>query len=77
MTLRRQFRLTDHLSLQARVDFFNILNHPNFGSPINYLTSPQFGEATQTLNNYLGGGLNALYQIGGPRSTQLALKLQF
>jgi len=82
LTLRRQFHLTDHLSLQARGDFFNILNHPNFGSPINYLSSPQFGQATQMLNNYLGsggqnGGLNPLYQIGGPRSTQLALKLQF
>jgi hypothetical protein len=54
----------------------------NFGAPINYLTSPQFGEATQTLNNFLGGGgqnggLTPLYQIGGPRSIQLALKLQF
>ena len=34
------------------------------------------------LNNYLGtggqnDGLNPLYQIGGPRSIQLALKLQF
>jgi hypothetical protein len=30
------------------------------------------------LGNYLGsGGLNPLYQIGGPRSIQLALKLQF
>jgi hypothetical protein len=82
LTLRRQFHLTDRLSLQARGDFFNILNHPNFGSPINYLSSPQFGQATQMLNNYLGsggqnGGLNPLYQIGGPRSTQLALKLQF
>ena len=28
------------------------------------------------LNNSLGG-LNALYQTGGPRSLQLALKLQF
>jgi hypothetical protein len=82
LTLRRQFRLTDHFSILARADFFNILNHPNFGSPINYLTSPQFGQATQMLNNYLGsggqsGGLNPLYQIGGPRSSQLALKLQF
>jgi Carboxypeptidase regulatory-like domain len=82
LTLRRQFRFHDHLSLQARGDFFNTLNHPNFGAPVNYLTSPQFGEATQTLNNYLGGGgqnggLSPLYQIGGPRSTQLALKLQF
>jgi hypothetical protein len=46
------------------------------------LTSPQFGEATQTLNNFLGGGgqnggLTPLYQIGGPRSIQLALKMQF
>jgi hypothetical protein len=82
ITVRRQFRFTERVSLQARGDFFNILNHPNFGSPINYLSSPQFGQATMMLNNSLGsggqsGGLNPLYQIGGPRSIQLALKLQF
>lgn len=82
MTIRRQFRFTKRISLQVRSDFFNVLNHPNFGSPINYLTSPQFGQATQMLNNSLGsggqsGGLNPLYQIGGPRSIQLASKLQF
>jgi hypothetical protein len=82
ITLRRQFRFTERFSLQARGDFFNILNHPNFGGPINYLSSPQFGQATMMLNNYLGsggqsGGLNPLYQIGGPRSIQLVLKLQF
>ena len=82
ITLRRQFRFTERVSLQFRGDFFNILNHPNFGSPINYMSSPQFGQSTQMLNNYLGsggqsGGLNPLYQIGGPRSIQLALKLQF
>jgi len=54
----------------------------NFGSPINLLTSPLFGHSTQTLANSLGsgganGGLNPLYQIGGPRSIQFALKLQF
>jgi len=82
MTMRRQFHLSERISLQARVDFFNILNHPNFGSPINFLTSPQFGQSTQMLANYLGsggqsGGLNPLYQIGGPRSIQFVLKLQF
>jgi len=85
ITLRRQFRFTERVSLQARGDFFNILNHPNFGNPINYLNAPSstpFGVAPQTLNNYLGtgggfGGFNPLYQIGGPRSIQLALKLQF
>ena len=82
LTVRRQFHVHNHLSLQARGDFFNILNHPNFGAPVNYLNSPQFGEAVQTLSNSLGGGgqnggLSPLYQIGGPRSIQLALKLQF
>ena len=82
LTLRRQFKLRERLSLQARADFFNIFNHPNFGSPINYLTSPLFGQSTQMLGASLGsggqnGGLNPLYQIGGPRSAQLALKLQF
>ena len=81
-TLRRHFHLSERLALLARADFFNIFNHPNFGSPTNFLSSPQFGQPTQMLANSLGsggqgGGLNPLYQIGGPRSIQLALKLQF
>ena len=81
-TLRRQFHLTERMAFQARADFFNIFNHPNFGNPINFLSSPQFGQPTQMLSNLLGsggqsGGLSPLYQIGGPRSIQLALKLQF
>jgi hypothetical protein len=82
LTLRRQFQLHERLALQVRADFFNIFNHTNFGSPINYLSSPQFGQSTQMLGTSLGsggdsGGLNPLYQIGGPRLAQLALKLQF
>jgi len=80
--LRRQFQLWERLSLQARADFFNIFNHPNFGSPINNMSSPLFGQSTQMLGASLGsggqgGGLNPLYQIGGPRSVRLALKLLF
>jgi len=82
LTLRRQFKLYERLSLQARADFFNLFNHPNFGPPTNYMTPPLFGQATQMLGASLGaggqtGGLNPLYQIGGPRSAQLALKLLF
>ena len=82
LTLRRQFRLHERLTLQPKADLFNIFNHPNFGSPINCLSSPLFGQLTQMLGASLGsggqnGGLNPLYQIGGPRSAQLALKLLF
>lgn len=80
--VQRQFRITEKVNLRFRSEFFNIFNHPNFGPPTNDLTSPLFGLSTQTLANSLGsgganGGLNPLYQIGGPRSIQIAAKLQF
>jgi hypothetical protein len=80
--LQRQFHLTEKMGLRFRSEFFNIFNHPNFGNPNNNLTDPLFGHSTQTLASSLGsgganGGFNPLYQIGGPRSIQLALKLQF
>src|SRR6266403_1093501 len=76
------------VGLRFRAEFFNIFNHPNFGNPTNSLAgcpqscNPLFGRSTQTLASSLGsgganGGFNPLYQIGGPRSIQLALKLQF
>ncbi len=80
--VQRQFRVTERMGLRFRAEFFNILNHSNFGGPIGSLTNALFGRSTQTLANSLGsgganGGFNPLYQIGGPRSIQLALKLQF
>jgi hypothetical protein len=80
--LQRQVPLTEKFKLSFRAEFFNIFNHPNFGSPNNSLSNPLFGQSTQTLASSLGsgganGGFSPLYQIGGPRSIQLALKLQF
>jgi TonB dependent receptor len=82
VAFQRQFRLTEQWNLRFRAEFFNIFNHPNFGPPNNSLSSPLFGHSTQTLASSLGsgganGGFNPLYQIGGPRSIQLALKLAF
>jgi hypothetical protein len=81
VAFQRQFHLTEKVGLRFRGEFFNLFNHPNFGSPTNTLTSPLFGQSTQMLASSLAGGDNAgfnpLYQIGGPRSIQLALKLQF
>ena len=81
-SLQKKFQFTEGVGLNFRTEFFNIFNHPNFGNPINTLTNPLFGHSTQILASSLGsgganGGLNPLYQIGGPRSIQLALKLQF
>jgi hypothetical protein len=63
-------------------EFFNLFNHPNFGPSDNNITDALFGYSTETLASSLGsgganGGLNPLYQIGGPRSIQFAAKLQF
>ena len=54
-------------------------HRPSARPPVD-LTSPLFGYAN--LGPSLGsgganGGLNPPYQIGGPRSVQLALKLMF
>jgi len=81
--IRRQFPIRDRLKLQFRGELFNVLNHPNFGPPTSSTAVPpsQFGLATQMLGASLGQGygtgLSTLYQIGGPRSVQLALKLTF
>ena len=82
IAVQRQFRVAEKVGLRFRAEFFNILNHPNFGNPTSVLGSPLFGRSTQTLANSLGsgganGGFNPLYQIGGPRSIQLALKLEY
>ncbi|MDL5049777.1 carboxypeptidase regulatory-like domain-containing protein [Oscillatoria amoena NRMC-F 0135] len=76
LSLRRDFRLREGLNLQFRADAFNILNTPNFADPLGTLTSPNFGRSTRMLNTALGG-LNSQFQVGGPRSLQLALKILF
>jgi len=82
VALQRRFQIAENVRLLFRAEFFNIFNHPSFGNPVNNLTSPLFGRSTQTLASSLGsgganGGLNPLYQIGGPRSIQFALRLKF
>lgn len=81
LAIHRQLRLTDKFSLQLRAELFNVFNHPNFGDPRNTsITSSLFGQSTQTLATSLSlasAGFNPLFQVGGPRSVQLALKALF
>jgi hypothetical protein len=82
--VHRDFPIHESLKLQFRAELFNVLNHPNFGPQLGDLSNPQFGVTTQMLGTSLSGGgnvgggaLSTLYQVGGPRSIQLALKLTF
>jgi hypothetical protein len=68
----KQFRLPREIGLNFRAEFFNLFNHPQYGSPIADINfnspaagtvSPFFGSVNSTVNN--------------PRLTQLALKLTF
>jgi Carboxypeptidase regulatory-like domain/TonB dependent receptor len=81
--LHRDFAIRDTTSLEFRAELFNVLNHPNFGPPVADTSNvAQFGQSNQILAGYLGGnlgsgGFSALYQLGGPRSIQFALKLRY
>jgi hypothetical protein len=76
MAVRRQFGLWRQVRFQVCIEMFNVLNTPTFSSPLNNLASANFGVSASMLNRSLGG-LNTLYQIGGPRSMQLGTKLTF
>jgi hypothetical protein len=76
LAVRREFPIHERLKLQFRAETFNIFNHPNFGTINGNFGQATFGQATATLANSLGV-LSPLYQMGGPRSMQFALKLIF
>ncbi|PYT34962.1 MAG: TonB-dependent receptor [Acidobacteria bacterium] len=74
LAIRREFPIHEGLRLQFRAEAFNMFNHPNFGRIST--SGTQFGQGTATLANSLGV-LSPLYQTGGPRSMQFALKFVF
>jgi Carboxypeptidase regulatory-like domain/TonB dependent receptor len=60
----KKFPIREHVTLQFQANFFNLFNHPNFGTPVgNRFGNPsQFGMSVTDF---------------GPRITQLALRLDF
>jgi hypothetical protein len=74
--VRRDFPIYERMKLQFRAEAFNVFNHPDFGRINPFFGQNTFGQFTGTLSSSLGV-LSPLYQMGGPRSMQFAVKFLF
>src|SRR5579863_300250 len=63
LALQRRFSVRERSSIELRAEFFNALNHPNLGVPVEY---PDFGP-------FFG----KIIVTGDPRRIQLALRFEF
>jgi len=80
--------ITEHVVLQLRAEFFNLLNHPNFANPElpNFIADPAsngiaangrgVGNLALTATGDVGIG-NPFLGGGGPRGAQFAAKITF
>ena len=80
--------ITEHVVLQLRAEFFNLLNHPNFANPElpNFIADPaangiaangrSVGSLALTATGDVGIG-NPFLGGGGPRGIQFAAKITF
>ena len=78
-SVTKLWRFTERLNAQFRVEFFNILNHPDFANPGRGVpdadpSGAAFGCGCATPDQ---AGQNPVLGSGGPRATQLGLKLIF
>jgi Carboxypeptidase regulatory-like domain/TonB dependent receptor len=81
-SLAKNFHFGETMRLQGRIEFFNILNHPNFANP--YGGQNGFGLNDPSVRPFGCGcatpdiaAANPAVGSGGPRSIQLGMKFTF
>ncbi|MGA3188660.1 MAG: TonB-dependent receptor [Bryobacteraceae bacterium] len=75
----RNFRFRERMNFQIRGDAYDLLNHPNFTSPVTTLAGTDVStfKTIGTLGQITGGTRTPSGDFGSSRQIQLALKLQF
>jgi hypothetical protein len=82
-SVHRDFPIHEQIRLRFQADMFNVFNHPSFGPEGGTLNGATFGAITNMANSSLGAnngsgsGFNPIFNTGGPRNFQFALKLFF
>jgi len=62
VSLFKNIRFTERISMDIRAEFFNVFNHAQFGNPVGNFTQSNFGQITSALS---------------PRIGQIAAKIHF
>jgi hypothetical protein len=69
LSLLKETPITESSRLEFRAEFYNFVNHPNFGQPNTTFGTAAFGQVLSTFGATLG--------VGTSRQIQLAMKLYF
>jgi carboxypeptidase family protein/TonB-dependent receptor-like protein len=76
--VQKQFRFTERLWLQFRTDFFNVFNHPQYGTQsVSPFAPTTAGPAASVFNTAGGQFLQPQFGDGGGRVIRYLLKLTF
>ncbi len=79
LSIGRRIASAGRVACEFKVEAFNILNTPNFANINTTIGSANFGQAQNSAAAYDAGngGLNQVFQLGGPRNLQLLAKITF